>query len=473
MRKPEATHRNGITAWLGVIVLTASTAGGCTIDSPPAISPFPIDVDVSSGPMMVSLELPDAPEGEDNRALIDTMSPITIIDSFRLGGALPQPRRQTLDIGLISASSGAEPVVQARLPAVDTFDIHPCALDGDAEQVECRVGIDNSTEVIQGILGADALSRYAVRIDTSAPSLQFFPDIAGNDIIHSRMCEAVFSQPFHGGGNLVIGGAERPYTGWRVAIGACFINTREEVRLRLQNPDSEALWIAPTAGLDQGLDALFLMSTGIGMTIMSESSYQRYQQNRPILTGEDPELPPTGTVTVHLPNGQLEGRLGTISQISLVSEMSDQRGPCGERYANHYLERRLECDGESPELCPCSDDAAFCRTASAIDLCGEFQVAVVPDSEPLLQGLRDELRPALPEIDGIIGTDILRYLRADIDYPNGRIMFDCAAAGDVRCGVRPAVLSRDALEETRTRCPRPLTCGLPDPDQDVPDKPVP
>lgn len=427
---------------------------GCT-DEIPSVSPFPVRVDVTVGPILVGLQA-----GDESAIIgsIDTMSPVTIIDSFRPGQELGSPRRRILDIGLLSRDPGSstEPVTQARFGGVDTLDLHPCGdTEGatDAEVGECLVGDESSNQVIRGILGADVLSRYAVRFDVGSGCMSFFPDIAGNDRDRATMCEAVFPSPFFGAGTLVVGGAERPYSGRRIALGACFRNARREAEL-------QALAIEPTIehlpGIAQGLDGMFLLSTGLGITIVSESSYQQYKRQELELIGV--ELPDGPAVrTLHLPSGPVTYREGRMSHLSLVSEASDQRGPCYERYANAFFAAVPRCDSQSDPKCPCGGGSQVCNAGAVVEIEGEFPVAVVSDDEVLLQGLRDELRPTLPEIDGILGTDILASLVVDVDYPNGRVIIRCSPGAE-NCRTRPA-LRTIMGEDPAADCPAPATCA--------------
>ena len=66
-----------------------------------------------------------------------------------------------------------------------------------------------------------------------------------------------------------------------------------------------------------------------------------------------------------------------------------------------------------------------------------------------LQGLRTELRPDRPEVDGILGTDALRTLELDIDYPHARLLARCVAPFE--CSAR-VTLSDDAARRYVRGC---------------------
>ncbi|MCG8419365.1 MAG: hypothetical protein MJE77_15640 [Proteobacteria bacterium] len=467
-----------------VTFTTVLALAACSSD-PPSISPFPIPVDTSTGPVLLQLEFdvegvdqcaakadsaagPDGGQGDGSATctgLVDTMSPITIIDTYQEGKELATPRRRTLDLGLKADGEGVTRVTRARLRGVETLDLHPCGIP-DAGVGPCAVGttVDgvDQREWIRGILGADALSPYAVRFEVAASRMSLFPDIAGDNLDRARMCEAVFPTPFHGGGILVVGGAEKPYSGRRMALGACFLNVDEERELREMGAGSEP-FIASEPGLRQGLDALFLVSTGLGITIVANSTYERYRLNAETLTGS-PAPPPTSIpITIYLSSGPIEAQLGQLNHLALIAEESDQRGPCYERYANAFMTDKGRCEVEDIDngICPCQGDSRFCRAGAVVELCGSFPVAVVKDDHPVLQGLRDELRPALPEIDGILGTDILSQLIVDVDYPNGRVILRCAEDTE-SCHIRPAVLNQTSTGDgdagVLERCPKPIAC---------------
>jgi hypothetical protein len=58
---------------------------------------------------------------------------------------------------------------------------------------------------------------------------------------------------------------------------------------------------------------------------------------------------------------------------------------------------------------------------------GAIPVAVIADDEPFLQGLRFDVRPEGPEVDGLIGAGALGRSRVEIDYLSGppRAVISC------------------------------------------------
>jgi hypothetical protein len=411
--------------WLGV--------GGCdsVVDNG---DPFPIYVDVRSGPVMAQLSLAD---GETPvAATIDTLSPFTIVDSLVPGQALPPVERRDRNLTLFGARTPAstEQVPRARFAAVSVFELHPCYDVFVSPQIPCAVGPDGATTPIGAIIGADTLARGAARFDFAKGSLQLFPDIAGQANEHAAVCEAVFDSPFYGGGTLFAGGSEIPFNGRRPAIGACLAPTPEG-----------ATW-------DQrGVAVLLLLSTGVGPTILSESGYERYRQ---FVGDAAPEVSALPATTVHLPSGPVAGRTGHISRMALVSERTNNRGPCGELLLNRLLSpigatcADLPREPMAPQTVECPCESSLCTTAAVVDLepPGDgLEVVVIPDSAPILQALRAELRPQLPEVDGILGTTALASLQIDVDYANDRVIARCVGSG---CLVRPSVFDVESQRAT-------------------------
>jgi hypothetical protein len=428
----------GVRRVLLTLGLAACTSSGVDVDQ------FPVAVDLTAGPVLIEL---DSNGDERFVATVDTLSPLTIVDSFRAGGEVATPRREQIDLTLYGTDGSANPVARMRYTTVNVLDIHPCPVDvpdpdNPPPEQECQVGQDGAQRTVNGVLGADLLSKGAVRFDFSASSMQFFPDIAGDDASRGRACDAVFGSPFHGGGTLRVSGAEVSFTGRRIAMGACLaFDASDQIR-----------------EIERGVDALFLVSSALGTTIISESTYERYSA----FVEGTPDLDTLPTQTLHLIDGPVTARAGSINQVALVGEEADDRGPCKEMFANHFMAVNGCRDNNlSGDDCPCSD-ATFCRTGAVLELSVDderddqgalvtegagIDVLVIPDSDPLLQELRDELRPGLPEVDGIIGANALAAVSMDVDYPNDRVIARCTDDDLSVCIARPKVLTVDTTDE--------------------------
>jgi hypothetical protein len=414
-------HRARVARAATLALLAAAT--GCD-DAPRAIDPFPIRLDLSRGPALAAVDVGDGARP----ALIDTLSALTLLDPLAAAGGeeLPDPRRRKVKLTLLGLDADGLPTIpRARFPDTDALELHPCP--GDEP---CRVGVGADSVEFDAILGADLLGRTAARFDFPARELRFFPETAGTEAQLTNDCQAVMPNVFAGGGTLLVGGTEVSYSGRRPALGACLdIADAPEDR-------------------ERGTDTLMLISTGIGISILAASAYDRYA----LATGA-PARSALPVGTLNLPSGPTEVGLGEVGRFALVGAISDEageRGPCRELYLNRLMSVRA-CDDEDAGLrrCPCPDGDDFCRTAAAVDLTGPLEVAVLDDSHPLLQSLRDELRPARPEVDGILGARALAPLRVEFDYPNDRVVMRCRLPE--ACVTRPAVRSRNEQENIE-RC---------------------
>jgi hypothetical protein len=387
--------------------------------TPPSFDPFPVAIDTRSGALLLHASVDQ--ETELLPAVLDTLSPLTLVDQLpRPPGSSRGPRRNVA-ITLHGSRPDAAPVPRARFFGTPVLELSPC---GAGDGAACPIGAAGERG-FRALIGADLLSRQALSIDFEASELHFLPDVAGDGERLARQCRAVFPAPYAGGGTLLAGGVESPFLGRRPVLGAC-IDAPADLPEQL-----------PTEG---GVAALLLLSTAVGPTILTASTFDRIQEATG--TGRRSADLPTGTV--YLPSGPVQAGLGTIDSLSLVGQGARNRGPCQERYTSLVMSRDLCATEEFPD-CPCGRDALFCATAAIVELAGPIAVAVIPDELPLVEGLRDELRPGHPEVDGIVGTQVLSALRLDFDYPNGRLIATCQRSEI--CTARPTLSSRQALSE--------------------------
>ncbi len=398
-----------IVAWIALAV-TACSTDSFSGDA------FPIHVDTTAGPVLIHLE-PSGGVGAGTPlvATLDVLAPFTLIDPGQ-GAAVT---REDITVTLLGQRApGSTDLVARAQFAVGAVALHPCAPTDPAGP--CTVGDAAAPTAIGAVLGADALDGDAIRLALATSDVYVLADIAGDDESRTQQCDAVFSSPFRGGGTLVLGGTEVAFAGRRIAIGAC---------------------LAPAPGaanpLERGTNALLVLSTGIGPTLLSASAYARYCQVA--AHGCDPDPGGLPRQTVLLPSGPITGGLATLPALALVATpSSNARGPCQDLHASHTL---VDTWGDDPScgavdtLCP-SD--GLCGAPAAAELATPIEVVVVDDADPTLQALRAELRPDQAEVDGILGTRAIAALELDIDYPHGRILARCAGAS---CAIRPKLVS--------------------------------
>lgn len=365
---------------------------------------FPIQAELQSGAVILGLRQVGVP---DRTAVLDLLSPMTLVDP----GPDTAPSVASADLLILGQNGPGGPleVPRAKLTNAQMLALHPCTDE------PCNVGSPAAPRPFDAIIGADALAGDAVRLRLGDEQVFVLADIGGDETRRTRACDGVFPSPYRGGGTLLISGTELPFTGRRIALQTCLGAT----------PDP----LLPQSA--RGSDALLVMSTGIGISILGESAYQRYREAKPTA----PELATLPIETVYLPSGRIEGRLGSIANLALVaSSGSTPRAPCRQVYASHLLLTR-NCVAEDD--CPCENGSDFCGVPAVVELTppAGVPVLIVPDANPTLQALRTELRPDQAEVDGIIGTDALRTAEIDVDYPHNRLLARCLVDG---CKTRPA-----------------------------------
>jgi hypothetical protein len=378
--------------------------------------PYPILVERTSGGVVVGMR-----EGTlDHTAVLDVMSPLTLIDR----GADARISIGEVDLTLLGARSAGSllDLPRAAFPSKTVATLHPCSVDN------CSIGTPASLRSFDAIFGLDAFAGDALRLRLGDDQIFVLPDVAGSEVRRSRACDAVLESPYRGGGTLVVAGTELGFSSFRVAIDTCLApNPARDV------PQSK-----------RGADALLVMSTAIGISILDESTYERYRELDPTTIPDLTSLPDS---TVFLPSGPITGKLGSIPSLALVSNFSaNPRAPCRQVWASHLLAARTCQPGDD---CPCTDGKSFCSTPAMVELAPPSKMIsflIVSDSEPVLQALRAELRPDRPEVDGILGADVLTSVELDLDYAHDRMLARCTDTN--ACSGR-TLLAEDNPDSTR------------------------
>jgi hypothetical protein len=377
--------------------------------------PFPTTVDTTNGAIMLGAGV----LGETTRtAVLDVLSPITLIDPGP--GTTPSVDYPQLVLYGEPPGGGNFSIARAQLDQPQVVSLHPC------NEPICTIGTPTAPRAFDAIVGVSAFSSDALRLhlapDATTNTDQIFvlPDIGGDETHRSRACDAVFPSPFRGGGTLLVGGTELAFSNWRVAVDVCIA----------PDPDPFKLQSA------RGTDALLVASTALGVSLLDRSAYERFRALAPTAPSYD-------TLTdevVLLPSGPITGRRTTLPAMALVAKSaSNPRSPCRQVYTHHLMAQRDCMTGDD---CPCTpddpDNGLFCAVPAIVELTppAGIDVLVVDDNDTTLQALRTELRPDQPEVDGILGADVMRMLEIDVDYPNGRLLQRCTA-DRATCLVRP------------------------------------
>jgi hypothetical protein len=434
----------------GVALAAAAALAGCTLITDSFLTndfsgdPFPTQVDTTSGALLVGMQPLDGTP--PRRAVLDLLSPFTLLDP----GRMEDPTLSMVDLMLLGKNVDSMLTLpRARFPQAQLISLHPCATANSDDPTKlpdctvaprddkhplpvCAVGTPSDLRPFDGVIGADVLAGDAIRLRLAGDDIFVLADIGGSDRSRTLSCEAVFGAPYRGGGTLVVSGTELPFGNRRIMLSACLG----------QDKDPGPMVTDLTRVRQHGADALFVVSTGIGISILDESAYRRYQTAVPEASAPDVETLPPGSVC--LPSGLVTGGLATINQMALVgASISNGLSPCRHIYAHHMLADGLvaqnpsmNCNAVTGMNCPCKDGSSFCAVPAILELTppASIPVLVVPDTEPTLQALRTELRPDQPEVDGLLGTDALRGAEIDVDYPHDRLIARCNQPG---CLVRP------------------------------------
>jgi hypothetical protein len=212
---------------------------------------------------------------------------------------------------------------------------------------------------------------------------------------------------------------------------------------------------------------LFVLSTGIGISLLSESAYERYVQLEAL---RGVTLPASGTLpagSVLLPSGEIVGNVATLPSLALVANApNNERTPCDQVYAHHYLVTQNCADPGDPGTCPCAVDQAtqgnrFCGVPAMVELAptAGIPVLVVNDADATLQALTVELAPGEPQVDGILGTSALGAMELDIDYPDNRLLGRCV--DHATCTTRPELVGPPGDYSAGERLQVQLCLGIP------------
>ena len=330
--------------------------------------PYPIRVDTSSGALLVGFKETGKSDDMPRLALLDIMAPLTVLQQS--SGDI-QVRATNLTIFGQNRNTGALDVPRAQLDG-SVVDMNVCPDDN------CRVGAGAVPIGIAAIVGSDILVRDALRLRFDISQIFILPNIGPRDNgERTKLCDAVFASPFRGGGTLLLGSTEIPFSGRRIALTACAAAAPQAI-----------------AQSERGTDLLLVASTAVGPTMIGEAAYRRYQLAHPT-------APPLETLPVSatwLPSGMIAGRLGSLPNLTIAATSPEGRGACREAYAHHLLFAN-NCTGNDSEDCPCID-ASNCGAPALVELspASGLRVLIIPDENLTLQGLRTELRPDQAEV---------------------------------------------------------------------------
>jgi hypothetical protein len=121
--------------------------------------------------------------------------------------------------------------------------------------------------------------------------------------------------------------------------------------------------------------------------------------------------------------------------INLEAGSDNDPGPCVElgRSRRTEIVSYARVTNPAADLCGAKCDVdpnntgEAANSAAYLEIGGQIPVAVLSDDDPFLQGLRFDVLPEGPELDGLVGANALGRSRLELDYLSSpaRAVFSC------------------------------------------------
>ena len=204
--------------------------------------------------------------------------------------------------------------------------------------------------------------------------------------------------------------------------------------------DAEAPGPAP--GMRTGIDLAMVLDTGVGPMVLSRTAWLRIVAELVSQGAAAPVEVPGGQLLIATWPTPIPATWSTLPKYALVdleTGPATDPGPCVELARARRLEQvsfqivqdamnqvptmacTQPCDADPRETDKAQNSAAY------LEVTGQIPVAIIADDSPYLQGLRFDLRPEEPEVDGVIGAGALGRSRLEIDYISSpaRAVFAC------------------------------------------------
>jgi hypothetical protein len=430
----QLARRAGQLAGPTALVAAMAVAGGscgqpcCDVDGQP--------ISLATGPggeLMVSVAT-DSPEvGGRALALLDPGSPITLWNH----AGTPEVVHRDLRLLGPAGSDQAAPLRAA---------FH------DVEVVQTPLGPigDGGTAMTPAaVIGADLLGNFSVEVSFAARELTFWRRESASDAFLNIAGYAVLRLPRQGGGRLEV----RTPRNWlgrrppldvppsRLLLRACAVppvfHREDSLPAQCCSADLFRLGI--------GTNLSLLLSTGVGPVVLGQAAWQRLLQS-PELQAAPPvmESRPLSVAFSPTPVPALWTSIPRLALVDREADLVSDPGPCAELGRAHRTEQVALSQSQNSlhALCvqPCDRESRVStlalNSAAYIELDGPIEIAVIDDVTPFLQGVRAEVRPQGPEVDGFIGARALARAHLEIDYfsTDPRAIFSCepyaAGAGD-------------------------------------------
>jgi hypothetical protein len=357
-------------------------------------------------------------------ALVDPGSPLTM---WNRSGTLEVTHRDLRLLG--TAGAGQSPPLRASFRDITVID-GPLGIIGEGA----------GTTTVAAIIGADLLAQFAVEVSFAARELTFWRRQSASDGFLNAAGYAVLHMPRRGGGRLEVQ-TPRDWLGRRLPLDVA--PSRLLLRacaappsFHREDPLPAQCCAADLFRLGVGANLALLLSTGVGPMVLGQAAWNRVLQ-LPEMQARPPVMEARPLVVAFSPT-PVPARWTTIPRLALVDRQADlvsDPGPCAELGRARRTEQVALSQSLNSEiaLCaqPCDREGRAGtlaeNSAAYLELEGSIEVAVIDDTTPFLQGLRAEVRPQGPEVDGLIGARALGRTHLEIDYFNTdpRAIFSC------------------------------------------------
>jgi hypothetical protein len=410
------------------------------------------------GALLALAGLPVVP-GVTFPMVVDTGSPFTL-----LAGAASATSRTSqeswnlyswgvLPPGCTAPGQGCQPPLRASFRGLDTFEL-PLQPVGDPSSVPGAV------------LGADILRGYSVEFRFGQACAAGAPALCSSMTLWSHLAEdaslledagyaVVNFTPFGGGEVTADGdpdflGLRGPLTipATRVVLRSCaladpFTPMAGSPKLTIAgcNTSQDA-----NVKAKSGVDLSLMIDTGVGPLVLGASAWARLvtagqQTSEPKITLPDAPTTPGAGPPLYVATWPdpipvlLWTSIPRYALVNLEIGANDDPGPCVELARSRRTELVSYVNANDPtrDLCGAKCDldpnnnGVARNSAAYLEVSGAIPVAVISDDEPFLQGLRFDILPEGPELDGLVGAAALGRARMELDYLSStpRAVFSC------------------------------------------------
>jgi hypothetical protein len=401
------------------------------------------------GALLAVAGLPGAAPDPNLRMVIDTGSPFTLLAGP--SGASTQTTQASWNLYGAGLSS---PPLRASFRGWDVFQL-PLQPVGDPSLLP------------MGVLGADLLRDYSIEFRFGAlcqpggaalcSSMTFWNHLAEDTSLLEDAGYAVVNFTPFGGGEITADGdpdflgLRGPLTvpPTRVVLRACalpdpFTRATGSPHLSLAGCNTAQDAVKQATGVDLSL----MIDTGVGPLVLAASAWQRVvaaglvSAPTPVVLPAAPPPPGNGpplyVATWPEPiDVLLWTSIPRYALVNLEIGSNNDPGPCVELGRARRTEivsyaRVTDPDpvrglcGARCDIDPNNSGVAQ-NSAAYLEIGGNIPVAVISDDERFLQGLRFDVLPEGPELDGLIGAAALGRARLELDYlsQSPRAVFSC------------------------------------------------